>query len=128
MGTLLDTHALIWWVERDERITPALRQRLDDPDEDVFVSAASAWEIATKVRLGKLRPPDALLQSFLQAVEDLGFLELPVSLRHGYDAGMLPGSHRDPFDRMLAAQALAEDLVLVSADPAFRTLGVTTFW
>ena len=128
MGTLLDTHALIWWVERDERITPALRQRLDNPDEDVFVSAASAWEIATKVRLGKLRPPDALLQSFLQAVEDLGFLELPISLRHGYDAGMLPGSHRDPFDRMLAAQALAEDLVLVSADPAFRTLGVTTFW
>ena len=55
MGTLLDTHALIWWVERDERITPALRQRLDNPDEDVFVSAASAWEIATKVRLGKLR-------------------------------------------------------------------------
>ena len=128
MGTLLDTHALIWWAGSDSRITPALRHRLDDPEEEVFVSAASAWEIATKVRLGKLRPPDALLQDFLQAVEDLGFLALPISLRHGYDAGMLPGSHRDPFDRMLAAQARAEDLVLVSADPAFRTLGVSTFW
>ena len=101
---------------------------MGDPDEDVFVSAASAWEIATKVRLGKLRPPDALLQNFLQAVGDLGFLGLPISLRHGYDAGMLPGAHRDPFDRMLAAQARAEDLVLASADPAFRTLGVSTFW
>ena len=128
MGTLLDTHALIWWVGADDRITPALRQRLDDPDEDVFVSAATAWEIVTKVRLGKLRPPDALLQNFLQAVQDLGFRGLPISLRHGHDAGMLPGPHRDPFDRMLAAQARAEDLVLASADPAFRTLGVSTFW
>ena len=128
MGTLLDTHALIWWVDGDRRITPALRQRLDDPGEDVFVSAASAWEIATKMRLGKLRPPDALLENFLQAVEDLGFLSLAISLRHGYDAGMLPGAHRDPFDRMLAAQARAEDLVLVSTDPAFRSLGVPTFW
>jgi PIN domain nuclease of toxin-antitoxin system len=128
MGTLLDTHALIWWVDGDKRITPALRRRLDDPNEDVHVSAVSAWEIATKVRLGKLRPPKALLQNFLQAVEDLGFLALPISLRHGYDAGMLPGSHRDPFDRMLAAQARAEDLVLATVDPAFRELGVSTFW
>ena len=128
MGTLLDTHALIWWVDGDKRITPALRQRLDDPEEDVFVSAASAWEIATKMRLGKLRPPDALLENFLQAVEDLGFLSLAISLRHGYDAGMLPGAHRDPFDRMLAAQARAEGLMLASTDPAFRSLGVSTFW
>jgi PIN domain nuclease of toxin-antitoxin system len=128
MGTLLDTHALIWWVGADDRITPALRQRLNDPAEEVFVSAASAWEIATKVRLGKLRPPDVLLQNFLQAVEALGFLALPISLHHGYEAGMLTSLHRDPFDRMLAAQARAEDLVLASADPAFRTLGVTTVW
>ena len=128
MGTLLDTHALIWWVDGDKRITPALRRRLDDPNEDVHVSAVSAWEIATKVRLGKLRPPKSLLQNFLQAVEDLGFLALPISLRHGYDAGMLTGAHRDPFDRMLAAQARAEDLVLATVDPAFRDLGVSTFW
>ena len=128
MGTLLDTHALIWWVDGDKRITPALRRRLGDPNEDVHVSAVSAWEIATKVRLGKLRPPKALLQNFLQAVEDLGFLALPISLRHGYDAGMLTGAHRDPFDRMLAAQARAEDLMLATVDPAFRDLGVSTFW
>jgi PIN domain nuclease of toxin-antitoxin system len=128
MGALLDTHALIWWVEGDDRITARLRQLLSNPQEDVFVSAATAWEIATKVRIGKLRLAEEFLQSFLDAVEALGFRPLPISLRHGYEAGRLPGSHRDPFDRMLAAQALAEGLVLVSADPAFNALGVSTFW
>ena len=128
MGALLDTHALIWWVEGDDRITARLRQLLGSPEEDVFVSAATAWEIATKVRIGKLQLAEEFLQNFLDAVEALGFRPLPISLRHGYEAGRLPGPHRDPFDRMLAAQALAEDLVLVSADPAFNALGVSTFW
>jgi PIN domain nuclease of toxin-antitoxin system len=128
MGALLDTHALIWWVEGDDRITARLRQLLGSPQEDVFVSAATAWEIATKVRIGKLQLAEEFLQNFLDAVEALGFRPLPISLRHGYEAGRLPGPHRDPFDRMLAAQALAEDLVLVSADPAFNALGVSTFW
>jgi PIN domain nuclease of toxin-antitoxin system len=128
MGVLLDTHALVWWVEGDERVTARLRERLDNPEEDVFVSAATAWEIATKVRIGKLQFREEFLQSFLDAIEALGFRPLPISLHHGYEAGRLPGPHRDPFDRMLAAQALAEDLVLVSVDPAFRTLGVSTFW
>ena len=128
MGALLDTHALIWWVEGDDRITARLRQLLGSPQEDVFVSAATAWEIATKVRIGKLQLAEEFLQNFLDAVEALGFRPLPISLRHGYGAGRLPGPHRDPFDRMLAAQALAEDLVLISADPAFNALGVSTFW
>ena len=128
MGALLDTHALIWWVVGDERVTPRLRRLLAQPGEDVFVSAATAWEIATKARIGELKAPEALLQDFVEAIEMLGFLPLPIALRHGYAAGQLPGAHRDPFDRMLAAQARAEGLALVSADPAFAALGVATLW
>jgi PIN domain nuclease of toxin-antitoxin system len=128
MGALLDTHTLIWWVAGDKRISVKLRQRLARPNEDVYVSAASAWEIATKVRIGKLKAPRALLQDFVESVEMLGFVELPITLRHGYEAGQLPGAHRDPFDRVLAAQARAEGLALVSCDPAFETLGVKTLW
>lgn len=128
MGALLDTHALIWWVEGDERVTPKLRRLIGQSDEDVFVSAASAWEIATKARIGKLKTSDALLEDFVEAIEMLGFLPLPITLRHGYDAGRLPGTHRDPFDRMLAAQARAEGLTLISADPAFASLGVLALW
>jgi PIN domain nuclease of toxin-antitoxin system len=127
MGALLDTHALIWWVEGDERVTPRLRRLLAQPGEAVFVSAATAWEIATKARIGKLKTPKALLQDFVEAIEMLGFRSLPITLRHGYAAGQLP-AHRDPFDRMLAAQARAEGLALVSADPAFAALGVATLW
>ena len=128
MGALLDTHALIWWVAGDERISPRLRQLLGHPDQDVYVSAATAWEIATKVRIGKLSAPQALLRDFVDAVELLGFQPLPITLRHGYDAGQLRGVHRDPFDRMLAAQARAEGLSLISSDPAFQTLGIETVW
>jgi PIN domain nuclease of toxin-antitoxin system len=128
MGVLLDTHALIWWVEGDARIRPAVRELLVQPGEGVHVSAASAWEIATKVRLGKLKLPVRLLHNFMEAIAVLGFLPLPISVQHGYAAGQLPGAHRDPFDRMLAAQARAESLVLITTDPAFRALGVTTFW
>lgn len=128
MGALLDTHALIWWVTGDKRISAKVRQHLARPDQDVYVSAATAWEIATKARIGKLKAPKALLQDFVEAIEMLGFAALPITLRHGYDAGQLPGAHRDPFDRVLAAQARAEDLTLVSCDPAFETLGVKTLW
>jgi len=128
MGALLDTHALIWWAAGDERITPKVRRLLGQPDEDVFVSAATAWEIATKARIGKLAVPKPLLRDFVEAIEVLGFLPMPIALRHGLDAGQLPGVHRDPFDRMLAAQARAEGLTLVSCDPAFASLGVKTLW
>lgn len=91
----------------------------------MFVSAATAWEIATKVRIGKFRISKTLLSDFVEAIEMLGFLPLP---KHGLDAGQLPGAHRDPFDRMLAAQACAEGLALVSCDPAFAQLGIETLW
>ena len=128
MGALLDTHALIWWVEGDERISDKLRRRLGAPDEDVFVSAATAWEIATKARIGKLDAPKGLLRDFVLAIESLGFLPLPISLRHGADAGLIQSAHRDPFDRIMATQARLERLDLVSCDPAFEALGVKTLW
>lgn len=128
MGALLDTHALIWWVAGDDRISDKLRRRLGDPREEVFVSAASAWEIATKARIGKLATPKGLLRDFVDAIESLGFLPLPITLRHGADAGLVRGEHRDPFDRILAIQARAEKLDLVSCDPAFAALGVKTVW
>jgi PIN domain nuclease of toxin-antitoxin system len=119
MGALLDTHALIWWVEGDARITPKVQRLLGRSDEDIYVSAATAWEIATKARIGKLKMPKALLHDFVDAIELLGFQPLPITLRHGYDAGQLPGVHRDPFDRMLAAQSRVEGLSLISSDPAW---------
>jgi PIN domain nuclease of toxin-antitoxin system len=128
MGALLDTHALIWWVTGDERVSPRLRRLIGDADTDVYVSAATAWEIATKARIGKLKAPEGLLRDFVESVELLGFRPLPITLRHGHDAGRLPGAHRDPFDRMLAAQAQAERLSLLSLDPAFGALGVATIW
>lgn len=128
MEALLDTHALVWWATGDERISPRLRRLIGDAETDVYVSAATAWEIATKARIGKLEAPQGLLLDFVAAVESLGFLPLPITLRHGSDAGRLPGAHRDPFDRMLAAQARAERLTLVSVDPAFAALGVETVW
>src|SRR5262245_42555815 len=128
MGALLDTHALVWWVEGDRRITTKVRRRIGQAGEDIFVSAATAWEIATKARIGKLKVPKSLLGDFIEAIELLGFLPLPITLRHGHDAGRLAAAHRDPFDRMLAAQAHAEGLALLSADPAFAALGIETFW
>ena len=128
MGALLDTHALIWWVVGDARISPKLRQHLARPGQPVFVSAATAWEIATKARIGKLKAPQTLLEDFVEAIEMLGFAALPITLRHGYDAGRLSSAHRDPFDRMLAAQAKAEGLDSVSCDPAFEALGMKTIW
>jgi PIN domain nuclease of toxin-antitoxin system len=128
MGALLDTHALIWWVVGDDRISDTLRRRLGSADEDVFVSAATAWEIATKARIGKLAMPKGLLDDFVDAIDGLGFVPLPITLRHGADAGRMRGSHRDPFDRILATQARLEGLDLVSCDPAFAMLGVKTLW
>jgi PIN domain nuclease of toxin-antitoxin system len=127
VGALLDTHALIWWVEGDKRVTPRVRELLTAPGE-VYVSAATAWEIATKLRIGKLQLSGTLMRDFLASVDAFGFHPLPISLQHGYAAGQIESTHRDPFDRMLAAQSLAEDLPLVTADPAFATLGVTTLW
>lgn len=128
MRLLLDTHALLWWLVDDGRLTPVARQATASLDSRVFVSGASGWEIATKHRLGKLALADKLLPDFGGILRRARFDVLPIALHHALRAGQFDTSHRDPFDRMLAAQSLSENLPLVSADPVFPALGVATLW
>jgi PIN domain nuclease of toxin-antitoxin system len=97
---------------------------MDDPENDVFVSAVSTWEIATKHRLGKLSIASHIMQDLSAVVAEQDFIPLPITLRHGQSAGSLPGHHRDPFDRMLIAQAMLENLALVSNEQTFDAYGV----
>ena len=128
MRLLLDTHALIWWLAGDDALSSTARSAIADPANDVFVSAASAWEIATKHRIGKL-PQAALLAADVAGfVTAEGFNELPVSIRHGQLAGSLPRFHKDPFDRMLIAQAVAADMTIVSNEALFGAYGVARLW
>ena len=118
MRLLLDTHVLIWWDE-GRRLAAEARRAIADADS-VYVSAASAWEVAIKTGLGRLRPT----RTVEQAVDESGFLELPVTFRHAERVGKLPPHHRDPFDRLLIAQADVEELTLVSRDSEFARYGV----
>ena len=128
MRLLLDTHALLWWLAGDAALSPAARAAIAEETNAVFVSAASLWEITTKHRLAKLVLSAALLSDLTGVVTDQGFLGLPISLRHAQRAGDLPGPHRDPFDRMLVAQAILDDLVLVSNEHPFDAYGVVRLW
>ena len=123
---LLDTHALLWWATDDARLSPEVKRLVADPSTRVVVSAASAWEIATKVRLGKLTWGSG------DPVElyciGQGFELLPVTFAHGERAGSWRQPHGDPFDRMLAAQAEIEGLVLATNDPALAGFGVPIVW
>ena len=111
---LLDTHALLWWLADDPKLTAPARDAIADGARRVLVSAASLWEIATKHRLGKLGEADALLSDPVAVLRTEGFEPLAVTWPHALLAGRLDTTHRDPFDRMLAAQAMEDGLVLVS--------------
>ena len=128
MRLLLDTHALLWWLAGEEALSEAARAAIGDPDNEVFVSAASAWEIATKYRLGRLPGAALVAADIAGAVANQGFTELPISVRDGQTAGGLPAIHRDPFDRMLIAQAIAADLVIVSNEALFNAYAVARLW
>jgi PIN domain nuclease of toxin-antitoxin system len=128
MQLLLDTHTFLWWLAGDEALSAAARTAISEEGNDIFVSAASAWEIAAKHRIGKLPNVAAIVADLDQAAADQGFVGLPISLRHGQAAGALPGPHRDPFDRMLIAQAMLEKLVLVSDEQPFDAYGVARLW
>ena len=118
MNLLLDTHVFIWWDE-GRRLAAEARRAIADADS-VYVSAASAWEVAIKTGLGRLRPT----RTVEDAVDESGFLELPVTFRHAERVGKLPPHHRDPFDRLLIAQADVEELTLVTRDAVFARYGV----
>lgn len=127
MRLLLDTHALLWFLAGDERVRAAVRAQIAAPDADIYVSAASAWEVTTKARLGKL-DAGSLAEDFAAEIQRQGFLPLAVTMEHAQRAGSLPGPHRDPFDRMLIAQAQAEHLRLVSNEAVFNRYGVVRVW
>jgi PIN domain nuclease of toxin-antitoxin system len=120
---LLDTCTFLWWQADDSKLTAAPRLVIGDA-ADVFVSAATAWEIAIKVGLGKLRVPDAVSA----VLPVFGFTELPITIAHTERAAALPLHHKDPFDRMIIAQAQHEDLLIVTHDRAFGAYGVTVLW
>lgn len=128
MRLLLDTHAFLWWLAGDEALSAVARTAIENEANEIFVSAASAWEIATKHRIGKLPGVTAIVADIVGTVADQGFTALAVSLRHGQVAGALPRPHRDPFDRMLTAQAMLESLVLVSNEQPFDAYGVARLW
>jgi PIN domain nuclease of toxin-antitoxin system len=127
MKLLLDTHALLWWLAGDARLSRDARAAIDDRENVVFVSAASVWEVATKHRLGKL-DARALVGQFRDVLAAQGFVPLDVSIDHAERAGTLPGVHRDPFDRMLIAQAQAENLRLISNEELFDGYGLSRLW
>jgi PIN domain nuclease of toxin-antitoxin system len=120
VNLLLDTHVLIWWDEGRKLAVDARRAIAEA--EAVYVSAASAWEVAIKIGLGRLRPT----RTVEQATQESGFLELPVIFRHAERMAFLPAHHRDPFDRLLIAQADLEELTLVTRDPVFGRYRVKT--
>jgi PIN domain nuclease of toxin-antitoxin system len=128
MQLLLDTHAFLWWLSGDDQLSAAARSAIADEGNGIFISSASAWEITTKHRIGKLPGVAAIVTNLEGAIVDQGFIGLPISLRHGQVAGALPGTHRDPFDRMLIAQAMLENLVLVSNEQPFDAYGVGRLW
>ena len=117
---LLDTHVLLWALEDSPELGVSTREIIVDPRNQIFVSAASVWEIAIKRALGKLR----FNGNVVETVEETGFSALPVTLFHAEQAGALPPYHRDPFDRMLVAQAQAEGLVIVTQDANIPRYGV----
>lgn len=125
---LLDTHALLWWLTDSAKLPRPAFEALDDPAQPVMVSAASAWEIATKHRLGKLRQAGPLMADLAGVVRAQGFEPLPITLAHALRAGTLAIAHRDPFDRVLIAQALIEDLTLVSNETVADAAGVRRLW
>jgi PIN domain nuclease of toxin-antitoxin system len=125
---LLDTHTLLWASFDEDALSPRARQIIQTPGSEMIVSAATAWEIATKFRLGKLNFAEELVEDFIPSVTAAGYALLPVSTEHALRAGRLPGEHKDPFDRMLAAQAIHENLTLLSNDADLDTFGVRREW
>ena len=128
MHFLLDTHALLWWLSDDPLLTDSARKIIARSSNKIMVSAASAWEIATKVRLGRLPTATDLVQDFSGYLNHEGFEPLAVTVEHGTRAGLLSGPHKDPFDRMLVAQAHAEKLSIISNDTVFDSYGVERVW
>lgn len=125
---LLDTHALIWWLAGDEALSLRAREAIEDQANSIAVSAASAMEVATKFRIGKLPDAALLAQDFEAIIADQAFAELPITVHHARRAGEMDIAHKDPFDRFLIAQAQSEDMVLISNEALFDSFAVKRLW
>ena len=121
IGYLLDTHILLWWLFNDPKLDTQCRDIIRNPKNHLFVSSASAWEIATKYRIGKLPEAKQLIEEYAQILSQAKFIELSITSAHALRAGNLPISHRDPFDRMIMAQAELEGLPVLTYDKDFQT-------
>jgi PIN domain nuclease of toxin-antitoxin system len=128
MRLLLDTHTLLWVMLGDRKLSRKAKEEIEDVSNEVFASVVCMWEIATKVRIGKMPEPGNLLQDPYAALAVLGFHDLPLTLRHARLGGLFPHPQKDPFDRMLAAQALLENLTIVSVDSVFDGFAVSRIW
>jgi PIN domain nuclease of toxin-antitoxin system len=128
MRLLVDSNALYWWWTKRERLTRAALEALRADDSELYVSAATAWELATKHRIGKLPGAEAFLPDFAELLEESRMRPMRVELIHALEAGGLPGLHRDPFDRLFIAQAMREDLGVVTADRVFKEYGLKVIW
>ena len=128
MRALLDTHTFLWWMTDSGRLPEEVRRTIADESNEVLVSAASAWEITTKHRLGKLPEAGPIAADVAGVITDQGFAALAITVEEAARAGALPGPHRDPFDRVLIAQSLSRNLVLVSNETQFDRYGIHRLW
>ena len=127
MNLLLDTHAMLWFVAGDERLSPVARNAIESPDAENYVSIASWWEIAIKCSLGKLRI-DTPLEDFMDECIDEGFRVLSIETQHLPALSVLPFHHRDPFDRLIICQAMEEDMAVCTGDTHFADYDVELVW
>jgi PIN domain nuclease of toxin-antitoxin system len=128
LNLLIDTHTLIWYYETDARISATARAFIEDPANLVFVSAASHWEIAIKISTGKLKLAESFLDFVQHAITDNGFSIVPIETRHTAQLTTLPYHHRDPFDRLMVAQAIVETMPIISVDPALDSYAIRRIW
>ena len=128
MRLLIDSHALIWYVDQHQQLSPASHAAISDPSNDLLLSAGSIWEIAIKIGLGKLILTQPYLPWMSQALTDLGITVLPITVEYADAQASLPKHHSDPFDRLIVAQAIVERVSIVSADPRMDAYGITRLW
>jgi PIN domain nuclease of toxin-antitoxin system len=128
MKVLLDTHAFLWWITDDPKLSLRVRGIISDGENEVFISAATGWEIAIKAQIGRLKLPDEPRRFILEQLKINSMKSLPIEMRHALHISTLPIHHQDPFDRILIAQAQMEELPVLSADPQFGKYEVTIIW